>query len=126
LRISASRYNPCAFANPLPGSKIAVSGPGQFITSTAQAIRYLGARRLQIYGAGYERINMSIFKNFTTWREQYLPFRANIFNVLNTPAYGQRSAVTKASNQGQITTSRFFQNFTSDARFFQLSLKYVF
>jgi len=119
-------YNPCAFANPLPGSNIPVSGPGQFVTSTSDAIAYLGGRRLQIYGPGYERVNMSIFKNFVTMREQYLQFRADIFNVLNTPAYGQPSAVTNASNGGQITTSRFFQNFTPDARFLQFSLKYVF
>jgi hypothetical protein len=119
-------YNPCAFANPIPGNNIPLSGPGQFITSMAQAVQYLGGRRLQIYGPGYERINMSIFKNFTTWHEQYLQFRTDIFNVLNTPAYGQPSAVTNASNGGQITTARFFQNFTPDARFFQFSLKYVF
>jgi hypothetical protein len=116
-------YNPCAFANPLPGSNIA---PGQLITSTNQAIQYLGGRRLQIYGPGYERINMSIFKNFTTWHEQYLQFRTDVFNVLNTPAYGQPSVADNSSSGGQITTARFFQNFTPDARFFQFSLKYVF
>jgi hypothetical protein len=86
----------------------------------------LGGRRLQIYGPGYERINMSIFKNFTTWHEQYLQFRTDIFNVLNTPAYGQPSVANNNSNGGQITTARYFQNFTPDARFFQFSLKYVF
>lgn len=116
-------YNPCAFANPLPGSNIPLTG---MVSSTAQAIQYLGGRRLQVYGPGYQRVNMSIFKNFTTWHEQYLQFRTDIFNVLNTPAYGQPSSVTNASNGGQITTARFFQTFTPDARFFQLSLKYVF
>jgi hypothetical protein len=55
-----------------------------------------------------------------------LQFRTDIFNVLNTPAYGQPSVANNNSNGGQITTSRFFQSFTPDARFFQFSLKYVF
>ncbi len=119
-------YNPCAFANPVSGNDIPLSGPGSLVTGTAQAMQYLGGRRLQIYGPGYHRINMSIFKNFVTWNEQYLQFRTDIFNVLNTPAYGQPSVANNNSNGGQITTSRFFQSFTPDARFFQFSLKYVF
>ncbi len=117
----ANWYNPCAFANPLPGSSITTP-----ITTTAGAISYLGGRRLQIDGPGYERVNMSIFKNFTTFREQYLQFRTDVFNVFNTPAYGQPSVANNSSSGGQITTSRFFQNFTPDARFFQFSVKYVF
>ncbi len=119
-------YNPCAFGNPLPGTNIPLSGPGSLVTSTSEAMTYLGGRRLQAYGPGYERINMSLFKNFSSFREQYLQFRTDIFNVLNTPAYGQPSVATNNSNGGQITTARFFQSFTPDARFFQLSLKYVF
>ena len=51
--------------------------------------------------------------------------RADIFNLLNTPSYGTPTA-TINSNGGQITSPQTFQNFTPDARFFQLSLKYVF
>lgn len=32
---------------------------------------------------------MSLFKNFSSFRHQYLQFRTYIFKVLNTPAYGQ-------------------------------------
>ncbi len=116
-------FNPCAFANPLPGPNIA---PGTLVTSHAQVLQYLGGKRNQTFGPGYERINMSMFKNFTTWREQYLQFRADIFNVLNTPAYGYPSVTNINSNGGQITSPRFFQNFTPDARFFQLAMKYQF
>ena len=69
---------------------------------------------------------MSIFKSFQTYHEQSIQFRADIFNVLNTPAYGTPSVVSDSSNGGQITTARFIQNFTPDARFFQLALKYAF
>jgi hypothetical protein len=69
---------------------------------------------------------MSIFKDFSTWREQQVEFRTDIFNVLNTPAYGQPSVTALNSNGGQITSPRSFQNYTPDARFFQFSLKYIF
>ncbi len=119
-------YNPCAFANPLPGANIPISGPGSEVTSFSQALAYLGGRRLSVFGPGYERINLSVFKNFDTFHGQYLQFRTDIFNVLNTPAYGNPSVTDDSSNGGQITSARFFQNFTPDARFFQLSLKYMF
>lgn len=120
-------YNPCAFANPISGNNIPISGPGSLVTGTAQAISYLGGRRLQITGPSYERVNMSIFKNFRTFGEQqYVQFRADVFNVLNTPAYGSPSVTSNDSSGGQITTARFFQNLTPDARFFQFSLKYIF
>jgi outer membrane receptor protein involved in Fe transport len=132
-------YNPCAFANPLRGSLISPgpnSGnpnqpqPGyaypQYVTNPILVQRFLGGQRNQIMGPGYERINMSIFKSFATFREQQLQFRTDVFNLFNTPAYGDPSVATTASNGGQITSPRFFQNFTPDARFFQFSLKYLF
>jgi outer membrane receptor protein involved in Fe transport len=112
--------NPCAYDNPLPGDAIPT---GTLITSTTQVLQYLGGVRNDTYGPGYERINVSMFKDFPTWREEYLEFRADIFNLLNTPAYGEPNGNIN-SNGGLISSPRFFQNFTPDARFFQLSLKY--
>jgi hypothetical protein len=42
---------------------------------------YLGTARNQVYGPGYQRINMSVFKNFPTFESQYLQVRADIFNL---------------------------------------------
>lgn len=124
-RTLAHWYNPCAFANPLPGNSITTP-----ITSLVGAESYLGAVRNSVYGPGYERINMSVFKNFPTWREQYLQFRADMFNLFNTPAYGEPGQSNNNnndnSNGGQISQPRFFQNFTPDARFFQFAMKYEF
>jgi hypothetical protein len=114
-------YNPCAFANPLPGNQI--SSP---VTDTATAIKYLGGRSNQIYGPGYNRVNMSLFKNFNTWHEQYLQFRADAFNLLNHPSLNNPSTTSNSTNGGEITGPKFFQNNTPDARFFQLALKYQF
>jgi hypothetical protein len=69
---------------------------------------------------------MSVFKNFPTWREQYLQFRADGFNVLNHPTLANPSTTNNNDNGGNITGPKTFQNNTPDARFFQLSLKYAF
>jgi hypothetical protein len=134
-KTKANWYNPCAFANPLPGNLIAPLGtpagtPGyQFfspVTSEASAIALLGGRSLTIYGPGYYSVNMSLFKNFTTFREQYLQFRADAFNLLNHPTLANPSIQNNNSTGGQITGPKTFQNNTPDARFLQLSLKYAF
>jgi Carboxypeptidase regulatory-like domain len=129
-------YNPCAFVNPLPGNLIAPPGvtPGnnngyQYasgVSDQATAIAFLGGRSNTVYGPGYSGVNMSLFKNFTTWHEQFLQFRADAFNVLNHPTLANPSVTNNNSNGGQITGPKFFQNNTPDARFFQLSLKYSF
>ena len=114
-------YNPCAFANPLPGNLITAP-----VTDTATAIEYLGGRSNRIYGPGYSRINMSLFKDFITWREQYLQFRADAFNLLNHPSLANPSLTGINSTGGEITAPANFQNDTPDARFFQISMKYIF
>ena len=122
-------YNPCAFANPplaFPDAKIAGSPISKNRITGLATLPYLGGRGNTIYGPGYERVNLSLFKQFSTFHNQYLEFRADIFNVLNTPTYGNPSVSDNASNGGLITTTQFFQNLTPDARFFQLSGKYVF
>ena len=96
------------------------------MTDLADVLKYSGGVENQIHGPGYERVNMSLFKNFSTFREQYLQFRVDIFNPLNHPTYANPAVNNNNSNGGQITGPQVFQNYTPDARFFQLSAKYVF
>ena len=142
-RTRANWYNPCSFTNPWisynfnydPAHYIP-TGPSDpyysetqqpvYVTSLDSALGYLGDRRDEIYGPGYERVNMSIFKNFRLYREQTLQFRADIFNIFNTPSLALPNDITLDSTGGNITSPRFFQNLTPDARFFQLSMKYEF
>lgn len=114
-------YNPCAFANPKPGNLITTP-----VTDTATAIEYLGGKSNMIYGPGYNRVNMSLFKNFRFWHEQILEFRADAFNLFNHPSLANPSLTGINSTGGGITAPKTFQNDTPDARFFQLSAKYVF
>ncbi len=116
-------YNPCAFIDPTPGTNIPI---GTLLTDLASAIQYAGSKSNQIYGPGFERVNMSMFKSFKTWREQYVQFRADAFNLFNTPSWGQPGTTNLSSSAGNITNAQPFQLHTPDARFFQLSGKYVF
>ncbi len=122
-------YNPCAFTN--PWDPTSVSGghylaPGTYVTDTASAIGYTGGSRTVISGPGYERVNMSVFKNFAIYHEQKLEFRTDIFNVFNTPALANPSNTGIGSNGGQITGTRSLQRYSPDSRFFQMSLRYAF
>jgi hypothetical protein len=123
VRNRANWYNPCAFVDPAPGSDVPV---GALLTGLADAIKYSGSKSNQIHGPGFERANMSLFKNVNTWRAQYLQLRADAFNLLNTPTLGQPSITNLSKTAGQITSTQTLQDYTPDARFFQISAKYVF
>ena len=116
-------YNPCAFSNPLAGNTVA---KGTFITGEAAALPYLGGRSNLVYGPGYNRVNVSLFKRLTTFREQYLEFRADAFNLLNHPTWANPSIQNDNTNGGKITAPKTLQSYAPDARFFQLSAKYAF
>jgi hypothetical protein len=118
---TANWYNPCAFANPPLGSLIL---PGQALTGAAAAA-FMPSARSQIHGPGYNRANLSAFKDFHVTENHYFQFRADIFNLFNHPSYGLPSQ-TLGNNAGQITSARTFGANTPDARFFQLALKYYF
>jgi outer membrane receptor protein involved in Fe transport len=133
-------FNPCAFTYPWNPNDPSYepqhyipTGPsdpyytGQpiFITDMRDAIGYIGGRRNTLYGPGYQRVNMSVFKDFKVYRENALEFRADIFNLFNHPSLGQPSS-TLDNNAGLITSPRGGQILTPDARFIQLALKYSF
>ncbi|MDP9040018.1 MAG: carboxypeptidase regulatory-like domain-containing protein [Acidobacteriota bacterium] len=133
VRTVQNWYNPCAFANPKAddlGYTAAFYSDGKThvpnTVSGQAAYAYVGDNRGSTRGPGYERLDASLFKNFHTFREQALQFRADIFNVLNTPAYGNPNTTNISSGGGQITSARTFQSNTPDSRFFQFALKYTY
>ena len=132
VRTVQNWYNPCAFKNPQAdniGYTNARYSDGTRVPNTVSgqaAYAYVGSNRGQVYGPGYERVDASLFKSFATFREQNLQFRADIFNVLNTPGYGNPSTTNISSNGGQITGARTFAANAPDSRYFQFALKYTF
>jgi len=125
-------YNPCAFDNPADAVGIDSSTQTDMfgdpiVTDLADVVKYIGGKSNQMYGPGFERVNMSLFKSFKTWREQYLQFRADAFNLLNHPSWSTPSDDTSVDGGGgDILGPAKFQSNTPDARFFQISAKYVF
>ena len=133
VRTIQNWYNPCAFANP-QGDTGALGYTNQFYPdgktkipntiSGQKAAAYLGNPRGQTTGPGYDQVNMSLFKDFHVIRESALQFRADVFNLLNTPAYGNPNNRSISSTGGQISGLRNFQSNTPASRFFQFALKY--
>ena len=134
-------YNACAFNNPLNGAATANlnNGIGSFPTGVVNgvtvpipvsdeptALLYLGGKSNNVYGPGYQRINMGLGKQFTTFREQYVQFRADAFNLFNHPTWANPSNTGLSATAGLITSPLGLQSNVPDARFFQLSAKYVF
>jgi hypothetical protein len=116
-------YNPCAFADPASASGLLVPAGG---LSGSSALPFSGAfKSPQVYGPGYNRINMSFFKDFTIREQKKIEFRTDVFNLFNHPSWANPSTGMTAS-AGQITAPVAFQANTPDARFFQFSLKLLF
>jgi hypothetical protein len=136
-------YNPCSFENPWNANDwtnepqhYIPTGPSDphysqasmpvYVTDLKSILGYSGGKRDEVVGPGYERVNMSIFKSFKTYREQSLEFRSDIFNLFNTPSLGEPSTNNISSSGGKITSARSLQLHAPDSRFIQLSLKYAF
>jgi hypothetical protein len=142
LRNRTNWYNPCSFKNPWNTNDFAnepnhylSTGPDDpnkpqstptYVTDVDSVLGYLGGIRDSVYGPGYERVNMSIFKAFRTYHEQTLEFRSDIFNLFNTPSLGQPSSTGINPQGGAITSPRNLQRYAPDSRFIQLSLRYAF
>jgi hypothetical protein len=131
-------FNPCAYVNPpqvIPAvnpttGAANVAGAGQILSTDPNVLSAYGPRgRTMVAGPGYNRVDLSAFKNFAVYRETSLQFRADIFNLFNTPAYGQPGGTT-GGGFGQITSERFGGGGTAgenpDARVVQFALKYLF
>jgi hypothetical protein len=132
-------YNACAFNNPLNGNlnpnlsnglgnfpKDSITGLQIPISDEATAIKYLGGKSNNVYGPGYQRVNMGLGKQFTVWHEQYVQIRADAFNLFNHPTWANPSNTGLSATAGLITAPLNLQSNVPDARFFQLSAKYVF
>jgi len=78
-----------------------------------------------VTGPPFRRLNLSAFRRFDVPGETYFEFRVEVFNVTNTPNFGQPGSLT-------FTTPNTFASISStrdnpnDPREIQLSLKYYF
>jgi hypothetical protein len=75
-----------------------------------------------VRGPGYRNVDLSMFKDFHTFREQTIGFRFDAFNAFNMVSYGNPDTGITDSNFGNVS----FQGVRSVERHLQFSLKYTF
>ena len=104
--------NPAAFATPPSATAI-----GQSDYSP------LGGRPSQAHGPGEHRIDFSLFKEFPISESKHFEFRAEFFNLTNTPWFANPSQLNYTNTKlfGEITSLRDGAN---DPREVQFALKF--
>jgi hypothetical protein len=107
--------NPAAFHNPPVASSISTTN-----------FAPLGGAPTQVAGPGFHRLDFSLFKEFQTSERTHLEFRAEFFNITNTPNFAIPVPGTSAEDFqspafGQITYTRDSPN---DPREIQFALKF--
>ena len=101
------------FANPLPA------------TTTSASAANLGGRPTQVTGPPFRRLNFSVVRQFPAVRETFFEFRAEVFNLTNTPNFAQPGNLTFTNTNTFASISATRDN-PSDPRQLQFSLKYYF
>ncbi|MGC2401131.1 MAG: TonB-dependent receptor [Acidobacteriaceae bacterium] len=114
--------NPAAFANPAVVTEV---GQGGFAA--------LGGQGSQVLGPGFHRMDLSFLKQIPIWEDLRAEFRAEIFNLTNTPQFGlpgfSGPGVVAAPGSLDFTNTTAFGRITAtrdgayDQREVQLALK---
>jgi hypothetical protein len=117
-------FNPCAFANP-PQAVTTVTGVNQVQIESAGLLPYGSKGRTSVSGPGYNRIDLSAFKSFPVVKTTSLQLRADIFNLLNTPAYGLPNNSVGSGSFSTITSEQFSGE-QPDARVVQFAARFQF
>ena len=124
-------FNPCAFKNP----PRATLGPTD---TSANLINYASAGdipfgpygRQSVTGPGFWGLDMSLFKSFAIpYRESSLQFRADAFNLLNHPSFGNPGNGLSGSNSQAVNSTRFngaSSGVQQDQRVLQMSMRLTF
>jgi len=102
-------YNPAAFTDPPVVTSVGESG-----------LAPLGGPNTQVNGPGYQDFDFSVFKSFRVTEGSHAEFRAEAFNLTNTPSLNlpTNTDYKNEASFGQITSTR------SNARELQFALKY--
>jgi hypothetical protein len=105
----AHYYNPAAFAEPPVATTIGTSD-----------LAPLGGSNTQVNGPGFRDLDFSIFKEFKVTETTRLQFRAESFNLTNTPSFNlpSNNNYRDTANFGESTSTR------SSPREIQFALKY--
>jgi hypothetical protein len=120
-------FNPCAFKNP-PQATLDPTNPAENLINVSQAglLPSGPPGRVSVTGPGFNSLDTSLFKNFTLpYRESTLQLRADAFNVLNHPSFGNPGTGLTGST-GQAITQTRFSALIPDARVIQVAARLSF
>jgi len=81
---------------------------------------YGNAGRNFLYGDRLVQLDMSLIKVCKVTEQQNFDFRAQVFNLTNTPSFGSPSGNTNLATGGLVTSTR------NKARVFEFGLRYSF
>ncbi len=126
-RTLAQWYNPCSFVNPPEVVTTGASAAQNTIDAANAGLLPSGPRgRVGVVGPGFNRVDFSLFKNFTLpFRDSTFQLRADGFNVLNTPSFGNPNT-SLGGTTGQSITSTRFSGILPDARVVQVAGRFFF
>jgi hypothetical protein len=85
--------------------------------ATAPQFTFGTASRNPVRGPAYRDLDLAMVKHATLFGETGLEFRAEMFNVTNTPAFGQPNGSFGSAAFGSITST------TTDPRVMQLAIR---
>jgi hypothetical protein len=115
----------------VPGVPLTVPNPSpaQWINPAAfvrQATGFGSAGRNILTAPGFEDVDFSVAKN-TAIKERFsLQFRAEAFNLLNHPNFGQPQNNLAVTTFGQVTSTRTTRGDLGSSRQLQLGVKLLF
>jgi hypothetical protein len=126
VKTLAHWFNPCAFSQ-APSAVLnpsdLVPADNEVLLSQAGTLPYGQRGRLTVPGPGFKQLDMSLFKSFhLPYRESAIQFRADAFNVTNTPSFSDPSNGITGSNAGEITNVRF-GGILPNARVIQVAMR---
>jgi hypothetical protein len=101
----------------------------ELTTSSTSPTYYNGdgtVERNSISGPGYADLDLSGEKETKIWEGLSFTLRADAFDILNHPNFGQPSGNVQSSAFGQITGTRFAISDGSSSRQLQISGKFTF
>ncbi|MGH9581421.1 MAG: TonB-dependent receptor domain-containing protein [Bryobacteraceae bacterium] len=84
------------------------AGPGQLYFDTSRfapvtAVRFGTSGFDNLFGPGLMNIDLGLFRNFKLTERWTLQFRANAFNLTNTPSFDTPNSTVDSSSFGQIS-----------------------
>lgn len=112
-----------------------VNGPAQIIgsvdrwfdTSVFTAVsRFGNLGRNLVIGPGFSNLDFSLVKNTKLSETATLQFRAEVFDLLNHPSFGQPGRIVGTPGFGRVTNTRFPTGDSGSSRQLQFAVKVMF